>query len=154
MMYRGDYVYKIYIVEPGETIESIARNLKISSELLYDINGFNSNRILTVGDQIIVPAVNTNYVSYIVKRGDNPYSISKKFNVKVDDLLTINGLEKDDYIYPNQELMIPNMSNKYYLSKNNDTIGSVINKLGIPLEKILEMNETIYILPDQMIFYN
>lgn len=154
MMYRGDYVYKIYIVEPGETIESIARNLKISSELLYDINGFNSNRILTVGDQIIVPAVNTNYVSYIVKRGDNPYSISKKFNVKVDDLLTINGLEKDDYIYPNQEVMIPNMSNKYYLSKNNDTIGSVINKLGIPLEKILEMNETIYILPDQMIFYN
>lgn len=154
MIYRGDYVYKIYIVEPGETIESIARDLKISPDVLYDINGFNSNRILEVGDQIIIPTANSNYTSYVVKRGDNPYSIAEKFNIKVDELLTINGLEKDDYIYPNQELMIPNMSNKYYLTKNNDTIGDIINNLGMPFEKISEMNKTIYVLPDQMIFYN
>lgn len=153
MIYRGDYVYKIYIVEPGETIESIARDLNISLDVLYEINGFNTNRILEVGDQIIVPSVNTNYTYYVVKRGDTPYSISKKFNIKVDELLTINGLEKEDYIYPNQELMIPNVSNKYYLTKSNDTIGDIINKLGIPFEKISQMNETIYVLPDQMIFY-
>ena len=50
--------------------------------------------------------------------------------------------------------MIPNVSNQYYLTKNNDTIGDIINKLGIPFEKISQMNETIYVLPDQMIFYN
>lgn len=146
-------MYKIYIVEPGETIESIASNLKISPDTLYDINGFNPNRILQVGDQIIVPAVNTNYTSYIVKRGDNPYSIAKRFNISVNDLLTINGLEKDDYIYPNQELMIPNMSNKYYITKNNDTIMDIINNTGTPINELLDMNKTIYIIPDQMIFY-
>ncbi len=146
-------MYKIYIVEPGETIESIASNLKISPDTLYDINGFNPNHILQVGDQIIVPSVNTNYTSYIVKRGDNPYSIAKRFNISVNDLLTINGLEKDDYIYPNQELMIPNMSNKYYITKNNDTIMDIINNTGTSINELLDMNKTIYIIPDQMIFY-
>lgn len=147
-------MYKIYIVEPGETLESIASDLNVTLDTLYDINGFGVNRILQVGDQIIVPAVNTNYTSYIVKKGDNPYSIAKRFNISTDELLTINGLEKDDYIYPNQELLIPNISNKYYMTKNNDTINDIVNKTGIPVNKLLEMNKTIYILPDQMIFYS
>lgn len=147
-------MYKIYIVEPGETIESIARNLKVSLDTLYDINGFNPNRKLEVGDQIIVPAVNTNYSSYIVKKGDTPYSISQKFNTKVDDLMTINGLEKNDYIYPNQELLIPNMNNKYYMTKNGDTIEDIISNTGTPIDKLAELNKTIYVAPDQMIFYN
>lgn len=147
-------MYKIYIVEPGETLESIASDLKVSLDTLYDINGFGPNRILQVGDQIIVPAVNTNYTSYIVKKGDNPYSIAKRFNISTDELLTINGLEKDDYIYPNQELLIPNMNNKYYMTKSNDTINDIVNKTGVPVNKLLEMNKTIYIVPDQMIFYS
>lgn len=147
-------MYKIYIVEPGETLESIASDLNVTLDTLYDINGFGVNRILQVGDQIIVPAVNTNYTSYIVKKGDNPYSIAKRFNISTDELLTINGLEKDDYIYPNQELLIPNISNKYYMTKNNDTINDIVNKTGIPVNKLLEMNKTIYIVPDQMIFYS
>ena len=147
-------MYKIYIVEPGETLESIASDLNVTLDTLYDINGFGVNRILQVGDQIIVPAVKTNYTSYIVKKGDNPYSIAKRFNISTDELLTINGLEKDDYIYPNQELLIPNISNKYYMTKNNDTINDIVNKTGIPVNKLLEMNKTIYIVPDQMIFYS
>ena len=147
-------MYKIYIVEPGETLESIASDLNVTLDTLYDINGFGVNRILQVGDQIIVPAVNTNYTSYIVKKGYNPYSIAKRFNISTDELLTINGLEKDDYIYPNQELLIPNISNKYYMTKNNDTINDIVNKTGIPVNKLLEMNKTIYIVPDQMIFYS
>lgn len=147
-------MYKIYIVEPGETLESIASDLNVTLDTLYDINGFGVNRILQVGDQIIVPAVNTNYTSYIVEKGDNSYSIAKRFNISTDELLTINGLEKDDYIYPNQELLIPNISNKYYMTKNNDTINDIVNKTGIPVNKLLEMNKTIYIVPDQMIFYS
>lgn len=147
-------MYKIYIVEPGETIKSIASNLKISPDVLYDINGFNSNRILEVGDQIIVPAVNTNYNSYIVKRGDNPYSIAKKFKIDVNELLTINGLEKEDYIYPNQELLIPNANNKYYLTNSDDTILDILNKTNKSLQELLETNDKIFIAPNQMIFYN
>ena len=147
-------MYKIYIVEPGETVQSIADNLKISPEILYEINGFNLNHILEVGDQIIVPDTNMNYRYYIVKQGDNPYSIAEKFNIMVDELLTINGLEKNDYIYPNQELLIPNSKKKYYLTKKNDTLNEIINKIDTPINNILDKNKNIYLLPDQMIFYN
>lgn len=147
-------MYKIYIVEPGETIETIATNLNISPNVLYDINGFRPNQMLQVGDQIIVPSVNTKYMSYMVKRGDTPYSIAQRFNVSVDDLLTINGLEKNDYIYPEQELLIPNMTNKYYITKKDDTIDDIVKKSGLSINNLLEKNKTIYVLPDQMIFYN
>lgn len=147
-------MYKIYIIEPGETIETIAHDLKVSPDVLYDINGFNSNRKLEVGDQIIVPSVNTNYSSYIVKKGDTPYAIAKKFNVNVRDLLNINGLEENDYIYPNQELLVPNMNSKYYITKSGDTIDDIINNTGMPYEEIFALNKTIYVVPDQMIFYN
>ena len=147
-------MYKIYIVEPGETIETIAANLNISPNVLYDINGFRPNQMLQVGDQIIVPAVNTKYMSYIVKRGDTPYALSQRFNISVDELLTINGLEKDDYIYPEQELLIPNMTNKYYMTKKDDTINDIVKKSGLSINDLLEKNKTIYVLPDQIIFYN
>lgn len=147
-------MYKIYIIEPGETIETIARSLKVSPDVLYDINGFTPNRKLEVGDQIIVPAVNTRYSSYIVKKGDNPYAIAKKFNINVNDLLTINGLEENDYIYPNQELLIPNMNSRYYITKNGDSLEEIATNTGIPIDKLFELNKTIYVVPDQIIFYD
>lgn len=146
-------MYKVYIVEPGETIDSIAKNLNITTTLLNEINGFDINTVLEVGDQIIIPKTNNSNGIYIVKRGDNPYSIAQKYNISVDDLLMYNGLEKDDYIYPNQKILIPNMKQKYYVTKSGDTINNLSNKMNLPINKIIELNDNIYLIPDQMLFY-
>lgn len=147
-------MYKIYIVEPGETIETIARNLNVTEDLLKQINGFDGNTSLQVGDQIIVPKINTNNKSYIVKKGDNPYAIAQKYNISVNELLTYNGLDKDDYIYPNQILLIPSSNKKYYITKNGDTIKELTKNINLPLNDIVDLNETIYLIPNQMIYYN
>lgn len=146
-------MYKVYIVEPGETIDSIAKNLNITTTLLNEINGFDINTVLEVGDQIIIPKTNNSNGIYIVKRGDNLYSIAQKYNISVDDLLMYNGLEKDDYIYPNQKILIPNMKQKYYVTKSGDTINNLSNKMNLPINKIIELNDNIYLIPDQMLFY-
>lgn len=146
-------MYKVYIVEPGETMDSIAQKLNISTSLLSEINGFDINTMLEVGDQIIVPKMNNDKGLYVVKIGDTPYSIAQKYNISVDDLLIYNGLEKDDYIYPNQKILIPNSNQKYYVTKSGDTINSLSKKMNLPINKIIELNENIYLIPEQMIFY-
>ena len=44
---------------------------------------------------------------YVVKKGDTPYSIARKYNIKLDQLLRMNGLDDQAKIYPGQELNIP-----------------------------------------------
>lgn len=44
---------------------------------------------------------------YVVKKGDTPYSIARKYNIKLDQLLRMNGLDDKAKIYPGQELNIP-----------------------------------------------
>ena len=67
--------------------------------------------------------------------------------------LKINGLNKDDYIYPNQEILIPKNNYSYYVTKDGDTMNLVSNKFNQPVSELLAHNETIYLLPEQMIFY-
>ena len=44
--------------------------------------------------------------SYVVKKGDTLYSISKQYGVTLDNLVRVNQI-KDQVIFLNQELKIP-----------------------------------------------
>ena len=44
---------------------------------------------------------------HVVKKGDTPYSIARKYNLKLSELLRANGLNNEGVIYPGQELKIP-----------------------------------------------
>lgn len=49
--------------------------------------------------------------SYKVAKGDNPYSIAKKFGVKYQELLTLNGIDDPTKLQIGQELKIPKKAN-------------------------------------------
>ena len=51
------------------------------------------------------------YTYYTVNKGDTLYSISKKFNVNPKLVSELNGLKVEEYIYPNQTLIIPKKGN-------------------------------------------
>ena len=142
-------MYQIYQVGMDETIETIANKLGITIDELKRINGIGNNVNLMEGSYLIIPNNNMNqdYTKYIVKQEDNMYAIAKNNNIDLDTLLSINGLNKNDYIYPNQEILIPN--NRTYITKENDTVNDIINKLNINLDKIGDL----YLIQDQMIKY-
>lgn len=93
------------------------------------------------------------YTYYTIESGDTLYSISKKFNVNPKLVAELNGLEVDEYIYPKQTLIIPKKGIQYYITKENDTLKTVSNMFGTNEGKVAEQNKTIYLLPEQMIFY-
>ena len=101
-------MYTIYQVMPGDTMGSVATKFKTSMEELRRINSLPFNYDFSVGEQIIVPATNNNpFFYYTVEQGDNIYALARKYNVDLDTLLQINGLNKNDYIYPGNQLIIP-----------------------------------------------
>ena len=143
-------MYKVYRVENGETIESIADKLNISKTYLMDLNSLFGE--VKEGDLIVIPNQNSIFESYIVKKGDNLYEISKKVNVDIEDLLKINGLDKDEYIYPGQEILIPKEGYSLYITKE-ENIKDIAEKLGLTPSDIVSQNEYLNILPEQLIIY-
>lgn len=143
-------MYQVYQILPGETIETIAKRLNITSDELRRLNGIGDNATLRIGSYIIIPN-NTNnnmeYKYYIVKKGDNLYAIARENNVDYNTLLSLNGLKDGEYIYPEQEIIIP-LKNTY-VTKEQDKIKDILEKLNITLEKI----EDLYLEPDQVITY-
>lgn len=93
------------------------------------------------------------YFIYEIKNGDSLYKISKEFNVNTKLLAELNGLNMDDYIYPGQMLLIPKKDVSYYITKDGDTLKIVSNIFNVSEEDIVKCNETIYLLPEQMIYY-
>ena len=83
------------MVKPNDTLELIAMNHNVSVSELKKING----DILSLypGMQLIVPNI-VDYQVYEVITGDNLYTIANKYGVSLDNLITLNGLNKNDYI--------------------------------------------------------
>ena len=144
-------MYEIYTIQNGDTIEIIAQKLGIDPTILYQINGLTPNYVPSAGTNIIIPQRrNNNFSYYTIKKGDNLYTIAKHYNIDVNTLAKLNGLNISDYIYPNQRLIIPKSGYSFYITKDGDTLEIVRDKFNKNWEDILKYNETIYLLPGQL----
>lgn len=147
-------MYKIYQIEYGDTLDTIASKTNTTVDDIKAINGIKDDTDIGAGNLIIVPnKVNDFFTTYVVKNGDTLYSISRMYNIDADTLLKLNGLDKADYIYPNQEIIIPNEGVLAYITKTNDMISDVLNNLGVDLMTLARENNKIYVLEDQLMVH-
>ena len=145
-------MYKIYQVEYGDTIDLIANKTNTTTDNIKNINGINNDADLVVGSLIIVPNKNDMvFENYKVKQGDSIYSIARLYNVDPNTLLLLNGLNKNEYIYPNQEITVPLKGVSIYVTKQGDTIDGIINNLGIDANTLNKENKRIFVMEDQLI---
>ena len=68
----------------------------------------------------------------------------KKFNYRKEHNL-------DDYIYPNQVIMLPVSGYSYYVTAEGDTLNSVSDIFKKNIQEVVKENETIYLLPGQIL---
>ena len=93
------------------------------------------------------------YTYYTVSKGDTLYAISKRFNVNPSLVSMLNGLKEEEYIYPNQTLIIPKKGIEYYITKDDDTLALVAKIFNVSESDLIKNNKSIYLLPSQMLFY-
>lgn len=147
-------MYEVYQIKDGDTIDSIAKNYGTTAGVLKQINGNYSDSYIKSGNQIVVPIEKVQpYQYYTVKKGDNMYEIAKSNDVDYTLLLQINGLDEGDYIYPNQTILIPKKGIKIYMTKNNDTLDLVANKMGVSLDELVRNNKNIYLRDEQILIF-
>jgi len=145
-------MYDKYRVNNGETIDSIAKHFGCSVDYLRDINNLYFNEEVYPGRDLIVPKEKDKYfITYKIDSGDTLYKIAKKYNTNPTLLAALNGLDMDDYIYPGDEIMLPVSNYSYYITKEGDTIKSVGDLFKKNIEYLVKENETIYLLPGQVL---
>jgi len=90
----NDNDFRTYTVKSGDTLYSIARMFNTTVDEIRRLNNLTSN-VLNIGQILKIPVTNisdSNYLSYIVTRGDTLYSIANRYGISVDDLKRINNL--------------------------------------------------------------
>ena len=143
-----------YIVEAGDTIETIGRKFGIPVIEIVRANNLEAPYLLMVGQSLMIPTTLYNVFDYyVVKKGDNLYQIANSNNTTVDLLAAINGLNKDEYIYEGQTILIPKSDINLYLTKTGDTIETVAQYFKAPSPEVIYSNNSIYLLPGQLIIY-
>lgn len=97
-----------YTVKSGDTLYSIAKKYNTTVNAITTLNNLTSNT-LSIGQTLKIPVStqNTNEKTYTVKSGDTLYSIARKYNTTVSDLINRNNL-KTSNLSIGQKLIIPN----------------------------------------------
>ena len=66
-------------------------------------------------------------------------------------MLQLNGLDKDDYIYPNQSLMLPAEGIEFYLVKENETLQDILREKKVSADDLMKNNDKIYLREGQLL---
>ena len=144
----------IYIVEKGDTIESIGRKYNIPVIEIIKANNLESPYLLNEGQSLTIPTSLYNIFNYYtIKKGDTLYNLANTSNTTVDILAQINGLNKDEYIYEGQTLLIPKEDISLYITKTGDTIEDVAEFFNAVTTDVIYSNNRIYLLPGQLVIY-
>ena len=145
-------MFNKYITKEGDTLGLIANKLNVSLAKLQKLNNIYYNGELRAGNELLLPEDNQAYFSYYtIEQGDTIYAIARKYNINPSLLSAMNGLKDEDYIYPGQEILIPKNNFSYYLTAEGDTLNMVSSMFKKPIEQVISENETIYLLPGQLL---
>ncbi|MBI2053971.1 MAG: peptidoglycan DD-metalloendopeptidase family protein [Candidatus Staskawiczbacteria bacterium] len=94
-----------YSVQPGDTLETIAKNHNITLNTLLWANELTSSSKIKVGQTLVILPVSG--VLHIVKDGDTIGEISRKYKAKSDNILAFNSLTSEGDIFIGDILLVP-----------------------------------------------
>ncbi len=110
-----------YMVRPGDSFWSIARNKRVTTTQLASWNGLSTRDTIHPGQKLVIwkkkgkidlasslpkRQAMVRKLGYRVRSGDSLARIASKFNVSVDSILKWNTLDRHRYIQPGQLLTL------------------------------------------------
>lgn len=140
----GDYV--IYTVKRNDSLWDIASAYGVSVNDIVEYNNLGTT-VLQIGQQLLIPTKDDSKTSssdsqiiYIVRNGDSLWSISKKYNISVNDLKQANNL-KNNMLSIGQQLIIPETSNyETYIVKSGDSLWKIAQNYDINVNDLIKAN--------------
>ena len=134
-----------YTVKRGDTLYSIAKNNNTTINEIKKLNNLSSDT-LSIGQTLILPSgeiienVTTEDQIYTVKAGDTLYSISRKYNITIDELKALNNLTSN-LLSVGQILKIPTSQiTTTYIVEKGDTLYSIAGKFNTTVDNLKKLN--------------
>ncbi len=114
------YADTTYIIKKGDTPSGIAKKFKVSATEIIKVNNLKPDNLkpgakitipldkkestkLKPEQQLVVKKIEPK--TYTVRKGDNIYKIARRFNLDLDELKKINGLETE-LLKPGQKILL------------------------------------------------
>lgn len=94
----------IYTVKTRDTLQSLAQQYRISTEVILEANGMTHDEPLAAGQSLILP-VGTD--SHQVLPGESLWTISQKYGITLQELARVNHMTNPALILPGMRLRIP-----------------------------------------------
>lgn len=94
-----------YVVQPGDTLQSIADSYRISVNTLLWANDISNSSTIKVGQSLTILPIDG--VLHIVKSGDTISGIASKYKAQSEDIISYNNLANQNDIYIGDILIVP-----------------------------------------------
>jgi len=157
----------IYTVKAGDNLWNISRKYGVSVEVIISVNNLKEKDLLSLGQKLEIPAIgggvsNSNQkqeptiVTYTVVKGDTLWSISQRYDVKMNSIISANNLKEISRLSIGQKLKLPitNMDiakaegysqdvaaeEIIYYVKKGESLWSISREYNVKLESIIAAN--------------
>ena len=103
--------YFVHVVRSGDSLWNIAKRYGTTTKKIQEFNNIKGTT-LHAGQRLKIPGYLNGGISdkdlstYLVRRGDSPYTIARRHNMSLGEFLRLNGLTPRSKIYPGQELRV------------------------------------------------
>ena len=103
----------IYTVKRGDNLWNLSRQYGTTVQSIAQLNQIQNPNLIYPGQRLRIPvnmdlgtSTMTQNGSYIVKRGDTLWGISRRYGVTVRYLANKNGIRNPNLIYPGQVIRL------------------------------------------------
>ena len=100
----------LYIVKRGDTLSQIALNYNTTVNAIARENGISNPNLIYPGQRLIMQTqgngTELGHSFYRVVRGDTLYSIARRFNTTVENIVMLNRIQNPNLIYPGEWLKL------------------------------------------------
>ena len=157
-----------YRVAPGDTLFSIAQRFGTSADAIREASRMKGNDIKT-GQELVIPGLrlaeapiprapgrvvvsSTVPQAYRVRPGDNPWSIARRFNIPLEDLLAWNNFASNTLLNVGQTVTLRESaasgagaarsarSGRTYEVRPGDNLWQISRKFDAPVEELRRLN--------------
>ncbi len=134
--------YIKYTVKSGDSLYSIAKKYNTTVNEIKSLNNLSSN-LLQIGQILNIPTSNSsNYFDYVVQSGDTLYSISKRYNLSIDTIKSLNNLTNNNLTI-GQVLKLPTSAGTNYISYSvvkGDSLYAISRRYNTTVDEIKNLN--------------
>ena len=101
----------IYIVKKGDTLWKIARDYNVTVRQIVNLNNIKNPNLIYIGQRLVIPIIsnnsyNTNHTLYKIRYGDTLYSIARRYNTSIANIVRLNRIKNPNLIYVGETIRI------------------------------------------------